>query len=136
MMQLILSSLVVSLPIISSFSSFPSFIHSSSRLYSLNNNNNENPLETNNDATNPFNSLKTKSIKTIKTTLKVGASLLGIETLNVLKSNAKDKLIWKKVDLPTRETLFDISFDPKNPSHGWLVGAKGTFLETFDSGIK
>lgn len=134
MMQLILSSLVISLPIISSFSSFPSFLRSSSRLYNINSEN-EDPLESNyNDATNPISQLKHKSIKTIKTTLKVGASLLGVETLNILKSNAKDKLIWKKVDLPTRETLFDISFDPKNPSHGWLVGAKGTFLETFDNG--
>jgi photosystem II stability/assembly factor-like uncharacterized protein len=30
--------------------------------------------------------------------------------------------------------LFDISFDPSKPEHGWLVGAKGTFLETFDNG--
>ena len=42
--------------------------------------------------------------------------------------------VWEKVDLGTRETLFDISFDPQKPEHGWLVGAKGTFLETFDDG--
>ena len=49
-------------------------------------------------------------------------------------ASAKDSLIWKKVDIPTRETLFDISFDSSKPEHGWLVGAKGTFLETFDGG--
>ena len=40
--------------------------------------------------------------------------------------------VWEKVTLPTRETLFDVSFDPSKPLHGWLVGSKGTFLETFD----
>jgi hypothetical protein len=52
-------------------------------------------------------------------------------------ANAKEvkKKTWEKVELPIRETLFDISFDPSKPDHGWLVGAKGTFLETFDNGI-
>eukprot|EP01041_Mallomonas_annulata_P011861 gene11861-24854_t len=48
--------------------------------------------------------------------------------------NAKDKKVWEKVELPIKETLFDISFDPAKPEHGWLVGVKGTFLETFDGG--
>ena len=48
------------------------------------------------------------------------------------KVNAKDKIVWEKVEIPVRETLFDISFDPSKPLHGWIVGAKGTFLETFD----
>merc|ERR1711968_246585 len=39
-----------------------------------------------------------------------------------------------KVDLPAKETLFDITFDAKRPEHGWLIGAKGTFFETFDGG--
>ena len=51
-----------------------------------------------------------------------------------LPSLAKDKAVWQKVELPIRETLFDITFDPAKPDHGWLVGAKGTFLETFDGG--
>jgi photosystem II stability/assembly factor-like uncharacterized protein len=50
-------------------------------------------------------------------------------------SSAKDKLLWNQVPLPVKETLFDISFDPSKPDHGWLVGAKGTFLETFDGGL-
>jgi photosystem II stability/assembly factor-like uncharacterized protein len=49
-------------------------------------------------------------------------------------ANAKDKIIWEKIDLPVRETLFDIAFDKAKPLHGWVVGAKGTFLETFDGG--
>lgn len=47
---------------------------------------------------------------------------------------AKDKQKWQKVDLPVRDTLFDIAFDKSKPLHGWVVGSKGTFLETFDGG--
>ena len=47
---------------------------------------------------------------------------------------AKDPKVWDKVDLPAKETLFDITFDAKRPNHGWLIGAKGTFFETFDGG--
>jgi photosystem II stability/assembly factor-like uncharacterized protein len=48
---------------------------------------------------------------------------------------AKDKPSWRKIELPVKETLFDISFDTDNPDHGWLVGSKGTFLESFDGGL-
>lgn len=61
------------------------------------------------------------------------SSLLSSTTMPSVANAAKEK-IWTKVDLPVSNTLFDISFDPKNPDHGWLVGAKGTFLETFDGG--
>ncbi|KAJ1425266.1 photosynthesis system II assembly factor Ycf48/Hcf136-like domain-containing protein [Ochromonadaceae sp. CCMP2298] len=68
------------------------------------------------------------------TTTQVAA--MGAGLLSVAKSaSAKDKLVWKQVDIPTKETLFDVSFDPKKPEHGWVVGAKGTFLETFDGGV-
>jgi len=71
---------------------------------------------------------------------KLNSAVLGLTTATMISSlspataNAKDKVIWEKIDLSLRETLFDISFDPKKPDHGWLVGAKGTFLETFDGG--
>lgn len=62
-------------------------------------------------------------------------SLLSTRSNSFIPSaGAKDSIIWKKVELPIKETLFDISFDPSNNDHGWLVGAKGTFLETFDGG--
>lgn len=51
----------------------------------------------------------------------------AVSLLAPLVSAAKDKdkeKVWTKVDLPVRETLFDISFDPSKPTHGWLVGAK------------
>lgn len=49
---------------------------------------------------------------------------------------AKEIANWQKVDLPVRETLFDISFDSSKPLHGWIVGSKGTFLETFDGKLQ
>ena len=39
---------------------------------------------------------------------------------------------WEQVGVPTSATLYDIDFDTS--SHGYLVGAKGTFLETVDGG--
>lgn len=39
---------------------------------------------------------------------------------------------WEQIQLPVATTLFDIAFD--TPSHGYVVGAKGTFLETVDGG--
>ena len=72
---------------------------------------------------------------------KVANMALGLTTASIISSlasplvaQAKEKAIWTKVDLGIKDTLFDISFDPKNADHGWLVGAKGTFLETFDGG--
>jgi photosystem II stability/assembly factor-like uncharacterized protein len=57
------------------------------------------------------------------------ASVLG-----AMPAAAKGDKRWKKVEVPFKETLFDISFDKDKPDHGWIVGAKGTFLETFDGG--
>jgi photosystem II stability/assembly factor-like uncharacterized protein len=45
---------------------------------------------------------------------------------------------WDVVDLPivseSPPILFDIEFDDKDPKRGWVVGNKGTFLETRDGG--
>eukprot|EP00967_Tisochrysis_lutea_P136233 scaffold242725_cov35-Tisochrysis_lutea.AAC.3 len=44
---------------------------------------------------------------------------------------------WKAVDLPIATEspiLFDIEFDPANPKNGFIVGNKGTFLQTTDGG--
>lgn len=48
-----------------------------------------------------------------------------------------DAPTWSAVDLPLATDapiLFDIDFDPKNPNNGFIVGNKGTFLQTFDGG--
>jgi len=50
---------------------------------------------------------------------------------------AVKKPVWSKVELPLATEspiLFDIEFDPANPKNGFLVGNKGTFLQTFDEG--
>ena len=45
---------------------------------------------------------------------------------------------WQVVQLPiiseTAPILFDIEFDSKNPNQGWIVGNRGTFLQTTDAG--
>jgi photosystem II stability/assembly factor-like uncharacterized protein len=44
---------------------------------------------------------------------------------------------WQPVDLPIATEspiLFDIEFDPANPKNGFIVGNKGTFLQTTDGG--
>eukprot|EP01031_Cornospumella_fuschlensis_P026538 gene26538-32074_t len=81
-------------------------------------------------------SVKSKLEETVSNAAKValfGTSvLLGAAPI----VRAQNKLSWKKIELPVKETLFDISFDPSDLQHGWLVGSKGTFLETFDGGNK
>jgi len=64
----------------------------------------------------------------------ISAALVGA-IANPLAANAKDsKKIWEQVDIPTKDTIFDITFDSEKPDHGWLVGTKSLFLETFDAG--
>jgi len=41
---------------------------------------------------------------------------------------------WSQVDAGVDTTLFDIAFDSGEPDHGYVVGAKGTFLETTNGG--
>jgi len=41
---------------------------------------------------------------------------------------------WTQVDVGVDTTLFDIAFDSGEPDHGYVVGAKGTFLETTNGG--
>ena len=38
------------------------------------------------------------------------------------------------MDVGVDATLFDIDFDSADPNHGYVVGAKGTFLETTNAG--
>eukprot|EP00953_Heterococcus_sp_UTEX-ZZ885_P028177 15034-Heterococcus_DN1.PRE.2 len=46
---------------------------------------------------------------------------LGFELLSIKA--------WQQVQLPVATTLYDIAFDTAEPTHGFVVGAKGTFLE-------
>ncbi|KAI0566246.1 hypothetical protein FGB62_11g121 [Gracilaria domingensis] len=42
---------------------------------------------------------------------------------------------WSQVELDSGETIYDIDFSPVDPSHGFLVGSRGTVAETFDRGV-
>ena len=77
-----------------------------------------------------------QAIKKISLTGLGAAFSVAVASIAVTPSQvqARDKVVWKKVELPIRETLFDISFDQSKPEHGWIVGSKGSFLETFDGG--
>ena len=92
--------------------------------------------EINSKPLSPTN-FKSSLLKATESTTKVALSLLASSSVMSFPSQAfaKDNLVWEKVNLPVRETLFDISFDPAKPLHGWVVGSKGTFLETFDGMI-
>jgi len=63
-----------------------------------------------------------------------GAAALTATTLMPEAAFAAKSTAWKQVDLGISETLYDISFDPSDKTHGYVVGAKGTFLETKNGG--
>ena len=66
------------------------------------------------------------------TTGAAAAALAAPLSLVTPPANALDVKRWSQVSLPVSTTLFDIAFD--TPEHGYLVGSKGTFLETLDGG--
>jgi len=47
-------------------------------------------------------------------------------------AEAASSQFWKPIKLPFEETLYDIDFD--SPTHGYLVGSRGSFAETNDGG--
>jgi len=49
-------------------------------------------------------------------------------------ASAEEEATWVQYDLNTGETLYDLDFDPKDPNHGFVVGARGLFYETKDGG--
>merc|ERR1719440_2338309 len=67
-----------------------------------------------------------------------GVAATGAASLGALPAFAKDAKTWEPIDLPilseTAPILFDIEFDTKNPQQGWIVGNRGTFLQTSDGG--
>merc|ERR1711976_1044093 len=54
--------------------------------------------------------------------------------LNQAFADQKNTPKWKQINLPVDTVLFDLDFVKDSPKHGWLVGSKGTFLETVDGG--
>jgi len=49
-----------------------------------------------------------------------------------LPASAASTKMWTPIEVPFADTLYDIDFD--SPTHGYLVGARGTFAETNDGG--
>jgi len=47
-------------------------------------------------------------------------------------ASAASSKMWKPIQLPFADTLYDIDFD--TPEHGYLVGSRGSFAETSDGG--
>jgi len=66
----------------------------------------------------------------------VGAATFG--ALPMAASAKEAAKTWDVVQLPiiseTPPILFDIEFDSTDPNKGWIVGNRGTFLETTDGG--
>ena len=62
------------------------------------------------------------------------AAALGAVGLNVAPQSAEaaSSKMWTAVPLPFGDTLYDIDFDSE--THGYLVGARGSFAETNDGG--
>jgi len=60
------------------------------------------------------------------------ASATGTLGFPAKPAEAASTKMWKAVKLPFTETLYDIDFD--TPTHGYLVGARGSFAETNDGG--
>ncbi len=73
----------------------------------------------------------------VKTTTVAAAALSAVGVLGgkAQPAEAASGPAWEQVtDIPMGATLYDMDFDDKDPNHGWIVGSKGTFLETLDGG--
>jgi photosystem II stability/assembly factor-like uncharacterized protein len=50
-----------------------------------------------------------------------------------LVANAEKSKAWRQIKIPFEDTVYDIDFD--SPTHGYIVGARGSFAETSDGGL-
>jgi photosystem II stability/assembly factor-like uncharacterized protein len=66
--------------------------------------------------------------------LKFAAAFSSISLLGKNPALAEKSAPWERISLPVDTVLFDLDFVKDSPEHGWLVGSKGTFLETLDGG--
>jgi len=65
------------------------------------------------------------------TALTAAASMVGVSA-NPASAEAASSKMWEKINLPFEDTVYDIDFD--SPTHGYIVGARGSFAETNDGG--
>jgi photosystem II stability/assembly factor-like uncharacterized protein len=66
--------------------------------------------------------------------LKFAATISSISLFGNKSALAEKPAAWTRISLPVDTVLFDLDFVKDAPEHGWLVGSKGTFLETLDGG--
>jgi photosystem II stability/assembly factor-like uncharacterized protein len=67
------------------------------------------------------------------TTTSVASSMfLSSTTVFPESAIAASSQQWQQIQLPFTDTLYDIDFETEN--HGYLVGARGAFAETYDGG--
>merc|ERR1719287_296096 len=66
--------------------------------------------------------------------LKTAAAVSSLSIFNAKFASAEKTGTWERISLPVDTVLFDLDFVKDAPEHGWLVGSKGTFLETLDGG--
>ena len=66
--------------------------------------------------------------------LKFAAAFSSIPVFGSQSVSADKVATWERIVLPVDTVLFDLDFVKDEPQHGWLVGSKGTFLETLDGG--
>eukprot|EP00816_Leptocylindrus_hargravesii_P001915 CAMPEP_0196811850 /NCGR_PEP_ID=MMETSP1362-20130617/20095_1 /TAXON_ID=163516 /ORGANISM="Leptocylindrus danicus, Strain CCMP1856" /LENGTH=400 /DNA_ID=CAMNT_0042187239 /DNA_START=89 /DNA_END=1291 /DNA_ORIENTATION=+ len=64
------------------------------------------------------------------TALTAAASMVGVSS-NPAPAEAASKM-WERIQLPFEDTVYDVDFD--SPTHGYIVGARGSFAETNDGG--
>ncbi|KAG5190151.1 photosynthesis system II assembly factor YCF48-domain-containing protein [Tribonema minus] len=62
------------------------------------------------------------------------AGLAGVTAPSAAEAAPVKVKAWEQIALPVATTLYDIAFDTADTQHGFVVGAKGTFLETRDGG--
>lgn len=60
------------------------------------------------------------------------STIAGATTALPLPASAKATRQWQQVKVPFEDTVYDIDFD--SPTHGYIVGARGSFAETNDGG--
>jgi len=66
--------------------------------------------------------------------IKLPAAIYSLSVVGTKAASAEKAGAWEKVSLPVDTVLFDLDFVKDDRKHGWLVGSKGTFLETLDGG--
>jgi len=96
----------------------------------LNVRNDENDVFPSNSNTDDRRSFVSKTGSTVAAAAL--ASATGMIGVPVQPTEAASTKMWKPVKVPFGETLYDLDFD--TPTHGYLVGARGSFAETNDGG--